>query len=120
MSGYSGYTGCKVRVDASTNTTAAAAATLAHQRQRAEGRVPVGVSSRTNPAQERGTMLRPPPAPLRVSASPVASSSHPTGWRGRRLATTAPTVAAVTAATTEAAVPAPNQLSSGRPAWRRS
>jgi hypothetical protein len=31
--------------------------------------------------------------------SPVASSSQPTGCRGRRLATTAPTVAALTAAT---------------------
>jgi hypothetical protein len=32
--------------------------------------------------------------------SPVASSSQPTEWRGRRLATTAPIVAALTAAST--------------------
>ncbi len=30
--------------------------------------------------------------------SPSASSSHPTGWRGRRPASTAPTVGAITRA----------------------
>jgi hypothetical protein len=38
--------------DVSSHTTGAAAATLAHQRQRGEGSDPVGVSSRTKLAHE--------------------------------------------------------------------
>jgi hypothetical protein len=50
--GYSGYNGVGWTVDASSHTTGAAAAILAHQRQRGDGREPVGVSSSTKPAHE--------------------------------------------------------------------
>jgi hypothetical protein len=50
---------------------------------------------------------------------PRATSSQPTRCPGRRLATTAPTVAALTAATAAVKLPLPNRkVSSGRPAWR--
>jgi hypothetical protein len=52
MSGYSGYSGAGWTADPTSQTTGAAAATLAHQRQRGEGSFPVGVSSRTKPAQD--------------------------------------------------------------------
>src|SRR6266699_2290647 len=42
----------------------------------------------------------PPATPLAVRDRAKASSSQPTGWRGRRPASTAPTVAALTVATT--------------------
>ena len=63
--GYSGYTGIGSTTDAATNTTAAAAATLAHQRQWREGSDTVGVSSSTKPAQEMETVLRPLENPTR-------------------------------------------------------
>jgi hypothetical protein len=44
---------------------AAAAATLAHQRQRGEGSDPVGVSSSTKPAQENQMMTMPLVNPAR-------------------------------------------------------
>jgi hypothetical protein len=43
--------GAPARVTTSSNTTGAPAVIPAHQRQRAEGRSPVGVSSRMNPLQ---------------------------------------------------------------------
>ena len=127
-------------VTASRKTTGAAAATHAHQRQRGEGSDPVGVSSRTKPTQAnavttvagmyRATKLAAGSARGRTSspqarycaAAPVAirdtawaSSSQPTGWRERRLASTAPTVTALTSPTTGRAS---HCLRSGRPAWR--
>jgi hypothetical protein len=51
-SGYSGYSGLGLVSPATAPATVAATATLAHQRQRAEGRVPVGVSSSTKPAHD--------------------------------------------------------------------
>jgi hypothetical protein len=57
----------------------------------------------------------PPAAPAALNERPQASSSQPTGWRGRRPASTAPTVAALTVATVGAtAVPS----GSDRPARR--
>src|SRR5512132_920552 len=57
---------------------------------------------------------------LRATASPTPSSSQPTGWRGRRLATTAPTAAELTVASTTAAEaatrPATLPCASGSPA----
>jgi hypothetical protein len=51
MSGYSGRSGAGSTIAPSSHTTAAAAAILAHQRQRGDGSRPVGVSSSTKPAQ---------------------------------------------------------------------
>jgi hypothetical protein len=51
-----------------------------------------------------------------VSDNPRPSSSQPTGCRGRRLASTAPTVAALTAAATWGMLPRSSQVSSGAPA----
>jgi hypothetical protein len=48
-----------------------------------------------------------------VSDNPRPSSSQPTGCRGRRLASTAPTVAALTDATTWGMPLRCNQVSSG-------
>jgi hypothetical protein len=50
MAGYSGYSGVGWTTDTSSHTRAAAAAVLAHQRQRGEGSLPVGVSNSTKPA----------------------------------------------------------------------
>src|SRR6266498_4170904 len=101
------------------NASGSAAATQAHQRQRGDGSDPVGVSSRMKPMQPSpGTKVaeasaarwlaagrgagrarsayRAYPSAALVSAcgtSPKASSSQPTGWRGRWLASTAPAVA---------------------------
>jgi hypothetical protein len=48
---YSGPSGCGSSVTVSRTTTGAAVATLAHQRQRGEGSLPVGVNSRMKPMQ---------------------------------------------------------------------
>jgi hypothetical protein len=48
----------------------------------------------------------------------MVTSSQPTGWRGWRLAITAPTTAAITAAPVKDTAPAPMETNSGRPAWR--
>jgi hypothetical protein len=53
-----------------------------------------------------------------LSESPMVTSSQPTGWRGWRLAITAPTTAAITAAPVKDTAPAPMEANSGRPAWR--
>src|SRR5215207_3744834 len=51
----------------------------------------------------------------------MPSSSQPTGWAGRRAATTAPTVAELTIARTGMVTPGKtNWTRSGRPAWRNS
>ncbi len=49
--GSSGYNGLGSSADHGRTITVAAAATQAHHRQRGEGSDPVGVSSRTKPAQ---------------------------------------------------------------------
>ena len=59
MAGNPGYSGAGWTTDASSHTTAAAAATLAHQRQRGEGSDPVGVSSRTKPAHDSQMRVTP-------------------------------------------------------------
>jgi hypothetical protein len=64
--------------------------------------------------------LYPKARPHKASDNPRPSSSQPTGCAGRRLASTAPTVAALTAATTWGTLPRCNQVSSGKPAWRSS
>src|SRR6185503_12858971 len=104
--------------------------TLASQRQPGDGGDPVGVSSRSSPMQvsavkpmaekysdtERAAGSDPgrtsspqvrycAAAAVAVSDKATASSSQPTGWRGRRLASTAPTVAPLTMATTGNTVP---------------
>jgi hypothetical protein len=53
ISGYSGYSGVGCSADERKAVTRAATWTPAHQRQRGEGRFPVGVRRRTNPARER-------------------------------------------------------------------
>jgi hypothetical protein len=53
-------------------------------------------------------------------ASPMASSSQPTGWPGRRAASTAPTVAALSAATARGTPMADSAAMSARPAWPSS
>ena len=53
-----------------------------------------------------------------LSESPMVTSSQPTGWRGWRLAITAPTTAAITVAPVKGTAPAPLETNSGRPAWR--
>jgi hypothetical protein len=65
MPGYSGYSGAGWTTDPSSHTTAAAAATLAHHRQRGEGSDPVGVSSRTKPAHDSQSMTTPLTNPAR-------------------------------------------------------
>jgi hypothetical protein len=65
MVGYSGYSGAGWITDPSSHTPAAAAATLAHQRQRGEGSDPVGVSNRTKPAHDSQIMVMPVENPAR-------------------------------------------------------
>jgi len=48
----------------------------------------------------------------------MPSSNQPTGCAGRRLASTNPTVAALTAATTAGTLPAFSHATSELPAWR--
>jgi hypothetical protein len=48
-----GYSGIGCSAEDRKATASAAASILAHQRQWGEGSVPVGVSSRTKPVQER-------------------------------------------------------------------
>jgi hypothetical protein len=55
--------------------------------------------------------------PVDANGNPKASSNQPTGCAGRRLANTAPTVAAVTPAITSGGS---KLISSGRPAWTNS
>ncbi|HET9559863.1 MAG TPA: hypothetical protein VFS70_22205 [Actinomycetota bacterium] len=52
---YSGASGSGWTASPTIVTTGATAATLAHQHQRDEGSLPVGVSSSTKPAQDRAT-----------------------------------------------------------------
>jgi hypothetical protein len=112
----------------------------AHQRQRGDGRCPVGVSSSVKPLQAIATptvagtyratraaagaawatplLVAARVTPAAASDSPRASRSQPTGCRGRRLATTAPTVAVLTAPSTGAKAVGFKTTSSGRPVWR--
>jgi hypothetical protein len=53
-----------------------------------------------------------------TTEAPSASSSQPTGCLGRRLASTAPTVAALSMASTYGTASAPNPTRSARPACR--
>jgi hypothetical protein len=53
ISGYSGDSGRGCSTEARKATTTPAAVTLAHQRQRGDGRVPVGESRRMKPVQDR-------------------------------------------------------------------
>jgi hypothetical protein len=55
---YSGASGSGCTAAASTATTGAAAATLAHHRQRGDGSDPVGVSSSANPAHDTQTSVK--------------------------------------------------------------
>jgi hypothetical protein len=132
-------------VAATTRKTGVATRTLASQRQRGDGGDPVGVTSRSRPIEViavkpmaekySATHRAPGSAPGRTSSPQVrycaaaavavsdratVSSSQPTGWRGRRLASTAPTVAPLTMATTGNAVPGVSWTRSARPAWRSS
>src|SRR4029450_8031309 len=125
----SGASGSGCTTDATTTSTGAAAAALAHQRPRGDGRDPVGVSSSTNPAQASQMTVKLKMANptrysaagsdpgrttspylvyhstrrLRAIASPIPSSSQPTGCRGRRLASTPPTAVELTVASMTAA-----------------
>jgi hypothetical protein len=65
MSGYSGYSGAGPMIDPSSHSPAAAAAILAHQRQRGDGSRPVGVSRSTKPAQAIHCTTRPLLSPAR-------------------------------------------------------
>jgi hypothetical protein len=65
MVGYSGRIGAGSTTDASTHTTGAAAAILAHQRQRGDGSDPVGVSSSTKPTPEIQIRIMPLDSPAR-------------------------------------------------------
>jgi beta-lactamase family protein len=117
---YSGPSGCGSRVAASRMTTGAAVATPAPPTPAWRGQRPSG-GEQQNKAnagdrnrQQGGAVHRdvaggrqcsgpgqqpigayPSATPLADTDSPRASSSQPTGWRGRRLASTAPTVVAL-------------------------
>lgn len=105
---------------AATSAGGAAAAIRSHQRQRGVGGAPVGVSSSTNPrnpktehtvtgyhratASSAGVVVSPAlkPYSMTPAARPLAHSDtassrsrHPIGCRRRRVATTAPTIAAL-------------------------
>jgi hypothetical protein len=58
--------------------------------------------------------------PAALSDRPKPSSSQPTGWRGRRLASTAPTVAVLSAPSTGGNALGVRTTSSGRAVWRSS
>ena len=64
-SGCSGIIGCWSTADNNTSSSGAAAATLAHQRQRGEGSDPVGVSSRMKPTQASHRTWMPLETPAR-------------------------------------------------------
>ena len=53
ISGYSGYSGRGCSTEVGKAATSPAAVILAHQRQRGDGRVPVGESRRMKPVQDR-------------------------------------------------------------------